>query len=312
MKNILFIGTNNFASSILEKLIEKNIDIKYVVTKPDNKMNRGQKLNSYPVKIIAEKYKIKYITENNINTKKFSNFIKKVMPNLIIIVEYGKKITDELIKIPKHGIINIHPSILPDLRGPTPIQTAILNGYKKTGVSIIKINSKIDSGDILNISICKINNKDTYLSLFKKLINLSVKCLLITLNDIKNNNIKIIKQDDNNATYTKKLNKNLFKINWNKKSIEIERQIKALTGIKFPFTSINEHIMKIINGTSVKKIHNYKPGIITKINKKSIDIATLDGVLRINNVQFQGKKINSVKDILNSKKDLFKIGSKFE
>lgn len=312
MKTILFIGTNNFASSILLELIKKKINILYVITKPDKKMDRGHKEKSQPVKIIAEEHKIQYETQENINDKKTINFIKKIMPNLIIMIEYGSKLNNEIINIPLHGIINVHPSILPELRGPTPIQTAILRGYKETGISIIKINNKIDSGDILNINKCKINNNDNYISLFKKLIKLSVKGLMKTINDINNNNILFTKQDENKATYTYKFNKDFYKIDWRQNAIDIERKIKALTGIKLPYSFLNHTLIKIANGKSVKKKHNYEPGTIIDIKNNNMDVAAKDGILRINNIQIQGKTINNIENILNSKNHLFKIGNKFE
>lgn len=312
MKNIIFIGTNNFAALTLEKLIKKNINITYIITKPDSKIGRGQKITSHPVKIIAEKYNINYKTYKNINTKKSLTLIEKISPQLIIVVEYGIKLNAKLIKISKHGIINAHPSILPKLRGPTPIQTAILNGDKETGISIIKINDKIDSGNILNIIKCKIKETDTYIKLFKKLVTLSFKCIIKTIKDIKKNKIQIITQNETEATYTQKFTNSFFKINWNDTAINIERKIKALTGIKYPYSILKDNQIKIVNGKTLKKHIPLKPGTITNVNKYGIDIATKKGIIRINSIQFQGKKVNHIKNILNSKKDLFKIGEKFD
>ncbi len=312
MKNIIFIGTNNFAALILEKLIKKNLHITYILTKQDNKIGRGQKTQSYPVKKIAEKYKKNYKTIQSINAETCTNLIKDLSPKLIIVTDYGEKINNDIIKIPQYGILNIHPSILPKLRGPTPIQTAILNGDKETGVSIIKINNKIDSGSILNIMKCKINKNDTYTTLNKKIVSLSLKCLITVIKNIKNNKLTEVLQNENEATYTKKFDINFFKIIWKDTAINIERKIKALTGIKYPSTYIKNIQIKIINGKVLKKHAKKCPGTILNLSKYGIDIATKDRVIRIKNIQFQGKKINHIKNILNSNKNLFKIGEKFD
>ncbi|HIH2762745.1 MAG TPA: methionyl-tRNA formyltransferase [Candidatus Azoamicus sp.] len=311
MKKIILIGTNNFAAKILESLIKKKIKIMSTITKPDNKIGRGQKINKYPVKIVSEKYLIPCITEENINSLKSEKKIKKLVPDLIILVDYGKKIKKNIINIPKNGIINIHPSILPKLKGPTPMQTAILHGEKETGVSIIKINNKIDSGNILNIMKYKIKENDTYEKLFKNLSSLAIKCLIKTIKDIKNNKIIELIQNKDEETYTKKLNNEIYEINWNETALNIERKIKALTGIKYPFTTFKNEKIKIVYVKIIKKNIISKPGTIKNINKNGIDVTTKENLIRIKKLQFQGKKIITIKDILNSKKNLFKINDFF-
>jgi methionyl-tRNA formyltransferase len=312
MNKLIFIGTNNFAAEILEKLIKKNIKIICTITKPDNKIGRGHKITKYPVKIISEKHSIPCITEEKINSLNSENKIKHLVPNLIIMVDYGEKIKKNIINIAKYGIINIHPSILPKLKGPTPIQTAILNGEKETGVSIIKINNKIDSGNILNIMKYKIKENDTYEKLFKKLSRLAVTCLIKTIKDIENKKIIEKIQKTKESTYTKKIENDFYKINWNDTAINIERKVKALTGIKYPFTIFKNEKIKIVYVKLIKRNIISTPGIIKNVNKNGIDIITKENIIRIKKLQFQGKKIITVKDMLNGKKNLFKINEFFE
>lgn len=305
MKRIILIGTSNFAAKILENLIKKKYKITCTITKPDNKIGRGHKISPHPIKIISYKHKIKCIEENNINSIVSEENLKNLFPSLIILVDYGEKIEKNIIDIPKYGIINIHPSLLPKLKGPTPIQTAILNGDTETGISIIKINNKIDSGNILNIMKYKIKKNDTYEKLFKNLSKLAMKCLIKTIKDIKNNKITEIVQKEEDATYTKKINNDFYKINWMDTAQNIERKIRALTGIKYPYMTVKDEKIKVTYVKIIKKNILLKPGLIKNISKNGIDVTTKENLIRIKKLQFQGKKIITVKDMLNAKKNLF-------
>ncbi|HFL8824098.1 MAG TPA: methionyl-tRNA formyltransferase [Candidatus Azoamicus sp. OHIO1] len=313
MIKTIFIGTNHFAAKILEDLIKKNI-INHIFTKPDNKIGRGQKLTPYPVKIVGEKYKIDTCTQKSINNKNIINNIKKLAPDLIITCEYSEKICKKIIDIPKLGTINIHPSLLPKYRGPAPIENAILNNEKETGISIIKINEFIDSGDIIAMATCKILKKDTYESLTKKLIKLSNKQLLCLISRFKKDKIISIKQNENNATYAPKIEKKDFKINWNDTANNINNKIRALSGKRYANSNINNTYIKILNSTIINNIllKNNKPGYIIKIGKLGIDVSTKDNVLRIKKLQISGRRPITAKEILNSKQKVFTIGNKFD
>jgi len=312
MKNIIFIGTNYFAASVLKKLLKKKINITNVITKNNKKIGRGQIIKPHPVSIAAKQNKIKVNTTENINSIEIKNIIKNINPNIIIMIEYGEKIDNKTINIPTHGIINLHPSILPQFRGPAPIQHTIINGNKETGVSIISINENIDLGDILNIVKCKIKHTDTYISLSKKLINIGTECLITTLNEIENKTIKKYKQDKHQSSYAPKFNNNYYKINWYDSALNINRKIRAFFNIKKFTTNIDENEIKIIETIIIKRKKQTIPGTIIKINTYGIDVMTNENAIRIKKIQFPGKKINIIKNILNSKKDLFKIGNKFE
>jgi len=315
MNKIIFIGTNNFAAYILDKLIYKKITIIAVFTKPDSIMGRGKILKEHPVKKIAKKNtKIKIYTPNNINTEKYINIIKNIKPKLIIVTDYGNIICDKIINIPNANVINIHPSKLPKLRGASPIQYAILKGYKSTGISIIKLSAKLDSGDIINYKGCKIALNDTYISLKKKLCKLALICLIETINIFKKNKVNYIKQNHKNATYANKIESNFFKIQWNNSNENINRKTRALLNNKnSSHTYINKKYIKIINVRNTNKKNNIlKPGTIFKINKLSLSVKTKDKIINIYKIQLPGKKISYIKNVLNGNKTLFKIGNKFE
>lgn len=312
MKNIIFIGTKDFASYVLEKMIKKKYDIICSVTKNDKNMGRGLKKKSHPVKQISIENKINIITTDNINKEEIK--IKNLNPEIIIVTEYSEKIKKNIISIPKYGIINIHPSLLPELRGATPIQSAIINGLNETGVSIMKINEKYDDGNILSQQTCKINETDTYDSLSKKLKKIAVRILLKTLNNIEKNNQVEIKQETKNKTHTKKIEKDFYLINWNDTATLINRKIRSTFSAAKHHSFIENTSINIIETIPMKKNKKYvcAPGTIIKINKYGIDVKTGFGILRIKKIQFPGKKINIIKDVLNSKSYLFKIGNIFK
>ena len=241
MNNIIYIGTNQFASKLLELLVKNNIKISTVITKNPSKFGRGQKLTPQQVEIIAKKYDIHVHTTNNINLE--TNLFEKKNIDLIIVVEFGMKINKEIFNIPKFSCINIHPSILPKFRGPSPIQYAILKNEEETGISIIKMSEKIDCGDILKIKKCKIDTNDTYKTLENKLINLSAICIKEIIDEFEQNQIKPIKQVEYKNNYTKKIEKNFYKIDWNDEAKNIERKTKAiLMERKSTFTYIKKNL----------------------------------------------------------------------
>ncbi len=315
MDNIIFIGTNNFANNILKTIIEKKNNIKGIFTKPQAKIGRGKKLCKYPVQITAENKNINLYTPENINSEENIKIIKKLKPSLIIIVEYNKILSNKIINIPTFGSINIHPSLLPKFRGPSPIQYAILEGEKESGISIIKINKKIDSGKIINFKKCKITKKETFITLYEKLCKIACNLIIKTIKQIKNNKIVFKKQNNKKATYAPKIEKKLLKINWDESSCYIERKIRALiSSNQSCFTIIKKNYIKILSAVIIKsKIKKKKePGTIIGFNKNGINVSTKDNIIRIKKIQFQGKKPINSTDIFNSKKELFIKGSKFE
>ncbi|HFL8819296.1 MAG TPA: methionyl-tRNA formyltransferase [Candidatus Azoamicus sp. OHIO2] len=310
---IFFLGVNKFAGAVLELLCKKKIKIDCVITKHDGIYGRGLKYHPYPVKVISKKYNLNIYETHSINNKESELFLKKNKPVIIVMIEYGEKIEKHILNIPIYGIINVHPSILPLLRGPSPIEYAIMNGSLETGVSIIKINDKIDTGDILKISRCIINEKTTYLSLFKKLKILAVESLIETIKNIFENKIILIKQNDLIATYSQKLQKNFFRINWNQTAITINRNIRATFGIKKHMTQINNNLCNIIETVVIFKTNKIDTisGTIIKVSNVGIDVSTTKYILRIKKIQFPGKNIMSACDILKSKKNIFYVNNIF-
>ncbi len=265
---IVFFGTPEFSVKILEALYENNFAPVLVITAPDKSRGRKMTLTPSPAKEWAKKHGIS--VEHD-----FKN-VKSANPDLFIVASFGKILAKEILEIPKFGAINVHPSLLPELRGPSPIQTTILNGEKETGVTIMLLNEKMDEGPILAIANLKSQiSKLTYKELEEKLAELGGKLLMETIPKWLNGKIKPLPQNHNKATYTQIITKKDGEIDWNESAEIIERKIRAFT----PW-----------------------PGVYAFVSNKRIIIteAELDkkGALKIKRVKPEGKNEMSFEDYL--------------
>jgi len=236
---IIFIGTPDFSAIILETLCESKFKPILVITAPDKPVGRGQILTPPPVKITAQKYKIPILQPEKIlpPTKNLvGGEILNLKPDLIIVAAYGQILPKEILDIPKKGSLNVHPSLLPKYRGASPIQYAILNGEKKTGVTIILMDEKMDRGPILNQRALEIEEDETSTTLHQKLAELGANLLMETIPRWMQGMIKSHPQDDAQATYTKILTREDGRINWEKTAKDLEREIRAFNHWPGSFT----------------------------------------------------------------------------
>lgn len=236
--NIIFIGTGEFAETILRGLILLGFNISTVITEEIHKSGRNQKPCKTPVAEIAAAFRANIIETSNIK-KEYEN-INQLKPDLIILADFGQLIPLEILEIPKIMSINLHPSLLPKFRGATPIQSAILSGEKETGLSIIKMSAKIDQGEILAQQTLEISKNDNYLSLRDRLANLGLNMLLILLPKLQKGKFEILTQEESNTINTHKLTKETGLIDWKKSATIIDRQIRALLGWPGSYTFIDE------------------------------------------------------------------------
>ena len=224
---IIFIGTPEFGATILNGLIDAGYKPVLVITKPES-----------PVKIIAEKY--------NIPVGHSMSNIKDLKPDLIVVAAYGQILPKEILEIPKYGCLNVHPSLLPKYRGATPVQSAILNGDKETGVSIIKMVERVDAGGIVSSIKCLVSRDETYKTLSDKLADLGTKSLSEVIPDWVEGKIKALPQDETKATYTKMIKKEDGLIDWKSSIDYIEKQVRALNPWPSTYTLYNGKILKIL------------------------------------------------------------------
>ncbi len=296
MIKIIFFGTGEFAEPIFEKLIqEKDLAITALVTAPDKPIGRRQILTPPKIKTIAQKEQISVLQPDYPKSADFLVQIRQLSPDLIIVASYGKILPDELLAIPRYQGINIHPSLLPKYRGASPIQFALLNQEKETGVSIIQITSQVDAGAIISQEKLIIQPNDDYLILRNKLAQLAVKMIKpaikkwikIQTGQIKNG---LIIQDEDQATDTKILTKQDGQINWQKPAQEIIAQIKALNPWPGTWTTWQGKILKIIQADQIIKPSKQKEiGEIVKLNN-GFGVQTGQGILEIIQIQPSGKK----------------------
>ena len=215
-KKIVFMGTSDFAVPILKSLYQNGYPISTVYTQPPRKSKRGQKINKSPIQSLAETLNINFrfpeLLKNNDSEK---NFIKNLKADLGIVVAYGKLIPSDFLSLTNKGFINIHASLLPKWRGASPIQRSIMNLEKKTGISIMKIEEKLDSGPICNSYELKINENENSESLSNRLSLLAAEKISENIDLIFNNKANFINQDNKKATYANKITKLEGKINWN-------------------------------------------------------------------------------------------------
>jgi len=247
----IFVGTSQFAVPAMEKLIENNYSISIVVTATDKPAGRKQELAPPPVKQAALKHNLPILQPEKISA--VSPEISKLKPNLLIVAAYGRLIPKNILDIPRFGCLNLHPSLLPEYRGPSPIQTAILNGDKTSGVTVMLLDEKIDHGPIISQKKIAITPDENYQTLEKKLAVAAADCLIEILPRYLQGKIKPQKQNERRASYTKLLTRQDGQINWKQNAREIERKIRAFHPWPGAWTYFNKKRVKILKARAVKK-----------------------------------------------------------
>ncbi|VFP85068.1 Methionyl-tRNA formyltransferase [Buchnera aphidicola (Cinara splendens)] len=307
ISTVIFAGSNNFSLAHLRSLFDSKYIIKAVLIKPDNLFCKKKDQRFSPIKKFAIRHNIPVLQTNNLNEKKFFIKISKIHADILIVSSYGLIIPSNILQLFCFGGINIHASLLPRWKGAAPIQWAILSGDSHTGISVIKMNSIIDSGKIIYQLTCPINQRDSTKTLSTKLIPISLQCMYQALNMLIYPQIKI-KNFKKNIIQTNapKIKKKDAKISWSLPVVYIDRLIRAFDPWPCCYFLINNHHIKIkkFSVTSFKK-NRFKKGEIISISKKGIKINTKCGVLRIEKIKIPGKKTLHIKDIMNSNRKLF-------
>jgi methionyl-tRNA formyltransferase len=302
---IFFFGAPLFSKEVLSFLLKNNIPINTVITHPDQPAKRKQMLTPTEVKLFSLKHKLKIKEFSKLDNTAL-NFFKEEKPDLFITASYGAIIPQEILDIPRLGALNVHPSLLPKLRGATPIQTALLQGLNKTGASIMLMDAGMDTGNIIRQKQINIKPTDRYPELEQELINLSNELLLPIIQSIIKTNKKPSSffQDDSRATFTKLIKKQDGLINWNKSAQELYNQWRAFynwpqiytfyQGQKLTLTEIELFSKNDI----LKESRKFFPGTIFK-NSNNLLIMTGDEPIKITKLQLAGKKELPTKDFLN-------------
>ncbi len=296
---VVFMGTPEFSLKPLEVLIEKT-NVVLVVTKPDALVGRKKELTPSPVKVLAESHGIPVVTPKSI--KKEYESILEYKPDLIVTCAYGKIIPKVLIDYPKWGCVNIHASILPKYRGAAPIQWALINGEKETGITLMYMDEFMDTGDIIDIEKCSIEEDDDIETLHNKLSKIGAFILDKNLSNLVSGKASRTKQRDEDATYAKMIDREMEELDFNDYGKNIINKIRAFSPWPLTKTKIKEEEIKIVKAHFVEGI-----SVVNKIyiDKNSLGIGVIDGIVYFDIIKPIGKSNMPVKSYLNGKKNLF-------
>lgn len=291
-------GTPKFAVQTLDILYnDENFDVKLVVSGKDKKRSRN-KVTPTEVKKYATDHGINVVTPDSVNTEEFVNELEKLEIDFIVVVAFGQLIGGLLLEKYKDKIINLHPSILPKYRGAAPMQFTLLNGEKQTSPTTMLIEKGMDSGDILMQEIVDVDIKDDYYSLEEKMSehgSQAIRDTLINFDELYKNRVK---QDHEKATFTKKITKEMGKINWNDDSIKIYNQIRALIDYPTAYFAYQDKNVKVLQA-EILDSYDPNPGYVYEADsKKAIIIGTGDSAIKIKRLQFPGKKAMDTKSFL--------------
>ncbi len=292
-------GTPKFSVPSLQSIIDSQHNVAAIYTQPAKKKSRGQKIKKSPVQIIAEKFNIRVRTPYDLNNDKEYDFFLKLKPDLVVVVAYGKIIPDKFLKIPNLLFINLHASLLPKWRGAAPVERSIMNLDNETGVTIMKITSKLDEGPYTKQVRVKIDKKTTSGELKEKLSKLGAKAIIDTVNLISKGQVKFAEQDHSNSTYAKKIDKLEARINWNDDAENIIAKVNAFNPSPGAWFKYNKQRLKVLKAEEIKL--NGTPG---EVLDNKLTIATGSNSIKILEIQKEGKNKMDTKNFL--------IGNKIE
>lgn len=306
---IVFMGTPQFAVPSLKALSEAGHDITAVVTQPDKPNKRGKKIEFSPVKQAALKIGADVLQPEKVKDSQFVDILKKLSPDIIIVVAFGQILSEEILALPKYGCVNLHASLLPKYRGAAPIHWAVLNGEKESGNTTMLMDKGLDTGDILLVNKVEISDDENTGQLHDKLSISGAQLLLDTLTKLEKNEIIPIKQDSEKFTYAEKLTKELEKIDWNLPSKDVFNKIRGLNPWPVAYTFINNSRLKIFTSKLTDKISpkHLKPGHFIGLTKDGFTVATGDYLLEITEVQPESRKRMSAIDFLKGYQNIDEI-----
>ncbi len=295
---IIFMGTPDFAVPALKALNKSGHDVALVVTQPDRPKGRGRKVVPPPVKEVAIRLGYDVLQPASIKTDEFADRMERFEPDLFVVVAFGHILPETLLDLPRIGAINIHASLLPKYRGPAPIQWAIINGERETGVTTMFMDKGLDTGDILLSTKTEITPDDTSATLHDRLAVLGADLLVRTLNGFETKDIKPVPQDHTKATYAPLLKKKDGHIDWEKPAKTLETFIRGMTPWPGAFTFHGNKRLKIFKADPVLMDVAEAPGTVIQSFPDELRVATGKGALSIKEIQGASGKRLIIKDFL--------------
>lgn len=287
---VIFMGTPDFAVGTLEAIIEAGHEVVLAVTQPDKPKGRSASLQFPPVKECAIAHNIPVFQPVKIREQKNIDELKKYDPDIIIVVAFGQIVSKEILDMPRYGCVNVHASLLPKYRGAAPIQWAVINGDEMTGVTTQRMDVGVDTGDIIETAQLRIAEDETGGSLFDKLAMVGARLCVSTMEKIEKGEATYTPQKEEEATHTRKIEKELGNVDWSKPAKEIECLIRGLNPWPSAYTHLNGKNLKLWQAGVVDENSALKPGTIVKVTKNEILVQTGVGMLSLLEVQLEGKK----------------------
>ncbi len=299
---ILFMGTPDFAKICLESLVENGQNVVGVVTQSDKPKGRGHIMTPPPVKVYALEKNIPVYQPKTLRDEAFAELLSEIDPELIVVVAFGKILPKNVLDYPKYGCINVHGSLLPKYRGAAPIQRAIIDGEKTTGITTMYMEEGLDTGDMIEMFEIAIRPEDNFETLHDKLAELGAYALMSAIKVIEGGNVKRYKQDDSKSTYAAKIEKADCVVDFSKRAEDLHNQIRGTSPFPLSFAYLNGKLVKFTSSFLTEKTSNAPVGTVISLEKGNIYIACGEGVLGIDGVVPEGKGRMRASDFINGRK----------
>ena len=312
MTKVIFMGTPDFSVPVLKALIENEYEVVAVVTQPDRPVGRKRILTPPPVKVEAQKHGISIFQPEKIKNSDELEEVLALEPDLIVTAAFGQILPKRLLDAPKHGCINVHASLLPELRGGAPIHYSILQGKSSTGITIMYMVEKLDAGDIISQVEVEIEETDHVGTLHDKLSEAGSALLIETLPKLLDGSVSPVKQDEEQATFAWNIKREQEKIDWTKSGKEVYNHIRGLHPWPVAYTTLAGAVMKIWWGEKVKGHGSAVPGEVLAIEEDGFIVSTGDDTsIKVTDLQPSGKKRMSAKDYLRGAGSHLTVGNRF-
>ena len=296
---VIFMGTPDFAVSTLKSLLQSKHDVVLVVTQPDKPRGRGKQVSYSPVKEVALEHDIEVFQPQRIKSEESVEYLRKYNADVMGVVAFGQILSKEILDMPKYGCINVHGSLLPKYRGAAPIQWAVLNGDEISGVTTMKMDEGLDTGDIILKKELVLAKDETAGSLFERMMALGAEACMETLDQLAEGSATFTAQNHNEATKTRLISKEMGKIDFDRSAEEIERLVRGMNPWPSAFTSINGKTLKVWKCAvaSIEELEDCEEslrsaenGQIVLVTKQNVYVKTAEGIIRLDEVQLEGKR----------------------
>ena len=300
----VFMGTPEIAATVLKSVLASKHEVIAVVTQTDKPKGRGHEMAFPPVKEVALEAGIPVLQPQRARDEAFIEELKALNPDIILVAAYGKLLPKAILDMPKFGCINVHASLLPKYRGASPIQWAVLNGDEKSGVTIMHMAETMDTGDIIMTKEVMLTAEETAGSLHDKLADIGGPLLIEAMDALETGRAPRIRQNEEEATHVRMLEKTMGNLDFSQPAVQLERWIRGLNPWPTAYTKLDGKMLKLWKAEVVsteelaKEAKNQKPGTILAVAKDSFDVLTGDGVLRVKELQLEGKRKMTAEEFL--------------